>query len=1025
MTVATTLVFSDYTADGSTTAFGLAAYCQTADQLEVLIDDVVQSDAGYVISGLRDPGGVTATFSTAPTSGTVRVRRVIPLTQGVDTQNNEVTYQQVFDDALDRQVMGLQQVAEQVSRAIQVAQGDTPITVPAAADRVDGEMLMWANGGTEIVGARAAVPASVNVSSYWSSVLALTTRTAVQRELAIVTISPFSAQFGSVGDGVTDDVVTNQLCMDYCATLASSGAWRVQMDMGGRASRHIASALRGKAGVEIVNGQGLFSTVAVSTSDYQPVFAWVIWEGTVASANTTNILETTILGSQAAVIDASGGLVAGDQVMVTHTPPQTNLTAGINSSTTTIPVTDTTGWPNVGVAMVDSERIAYVSKTPTSITARTTTGRGTLGSSAASHSNGARVSLWHSGWYWIAGNTPRIPAEMNYIEAAPRNLASGMRSVMLRHGHDFKYSPSLSAGLRKVTAVKNVGLRNFTLIGSTSQGRVGGYEVGYLARYVDGFRSIDCAVLYCADKHGWLDSTVNWKIDKQFMLGKADFDVTDYDGHYGVAVDNCSTWGSVTNCHGRNIYKTITFGASGLSSTAGQAYRGIPRWVSGDNNSMWNGGNPKDNAHGLYEFHSPVQHARLTNSYGADGQEGISFDGGEDLVFEGFQIAGWTRQAIGADGCYRMNGLKVGGGVINRRTLLAAGTRVANGFNAAATAFDVTDANWINDIINDFSPALVQIGDEKIQVGSRNASNGFTGATRAMFGTTAASHLTGDRVYGLGSYEAVPIDLQLYYCKRLLVDPDKFATDLTGAMTNSQNTVPVADLSLFDAATAANPKFAEIEGELSGDGYASEIVSYTGKSAATGAGTLTGVARGQADTNAVSHVQYMQVQQYTCALTNIDIHDMDVETDIGRPCITIYGYNPSENCRLYGVGIKYTGPTPMTEFAAYVQPHGWAFEGAGKKIQGYTYGYRSQGNRQRITNLNACLAVQNTSGGYGALIEGDGSTVFGLETDGLYQSLSIASTADKTRYDAVIGRRTTAALNNAGTNTSAGAAADV
>jgi hypothetical protein len=121
MTVATTLVFSEYTADGSTTAFGLAAYCQTADQVEVLIDDVVQSDATYTVSGLRSPTGVTATFSTAPTSGTVRVRRVLPLTQGVDTQNNEVTYQEVFDDALDRQVMVDQQLDETLGRTLRVA----------------------------------------------------------------------------------------------------------------------------------------------------------------------------------------------------------------------------------------------------------------------------------------------------------------------------------------------------------------------------------------------------------------------------------------------------------------------------------------------------------------------------------------------------------------------------------------------------------------------------------------------------------------------------------------------------------------------------------------------------------------------------------------------------------------------------------------------------------------------------------------------------------------------------------------
>ena len=146
MTVATTLVFSEYDADGSTTAFGLNAYCQTADQVEVLIDDVVQSDAAYTVSGLRSPTGVTATFSTAPTSGTVRVRRKLPLTQGVDTQNNEVTYQEVFDDALDRQVMVDQQLAEEIGRSIRFEQGETGVVLPSAADR-GGMILGFDVGG--------------------------------------------------------------------------------------------------------------------------------------------------------------------------------------------------------------------------------------------------------------------------------------------------------------------------------------------------------------------------------------------------------------------------------------------------------------------------------------------------------------------------------------------------------------------------------------------------------------------------------------------------------------------------------------------------------------------------------------------------------------------------------------------------------------------------------------------------------------------------------------------------------------
>lgn len=126
MTVTTTAVFNDYAGDGTTTAFALLAYCQTAEQVEALVDDVVQSSAGYTVTGLGDAGGVTVTFDTAPADDTVvRVRRVLPLTQETDTVNNETILQDVLDDALDRQVMVDQQLAEEIGRALKTEQGGT------------------------------------------------------------------------------------------------------------------------------------------------------------------------------------------------------------------------------------------------------------------------------------------------------------------------------------------------------------------------------------------------------------------------------------------------------------------------------------------------------------------------------------------------------------------------------------------------------------------------------------------------------------------------------------------------------------------------------------------------------------------------------------------------------------------------------------------------------------------------------------------------------------------------------------
>lgn len=840
--------------------------------------------------------------------------------------------------------------------------------------------------------------------------------------LGTISISPLSAAFGGVGDGVTDDLVALQACMDYCAGLAASGAFRVQMDLGGKAWRVIAGPVNGKSGVVVVNGTGLFSTVALHTTDYQPVFAWIVWEGTISAANDTLILETTILGSQETVIGASAGLTAGQLVMVTHTPPIANLSAGITNAATTIPIGAgvPAAWPSAGQIWIDSECITYTSKDATNVYARATGGRAQRGTSAAAHSSGARISLHHGGWYWQQRSTPRIPAELNYVFEAPRNLQSGKRSLLLRYAHDRKYSPTLDAGIRKITPVTNVGLRNVTLTGTTAQGRVGGYEVGWYTRYVDTFMIDNWRMTLCSDKHGWCDSSINGLISDGFVLGKADSST--YDGHYGPEIANCSTNIHVSRVQGRNIFKVVTFGASGLSSAAAsQTWRGVPRWVWTDHVSMGNGGNPRDNAHGIIEPHTPVQHAFFKNTYGWDAQELVSLDGGEDITVEGGACNRWGRQAAGADGCFEMRGLKLGDFSIGERSLLAIGTRLANGINNSQTTMDLTDASWITDLTNDFTPVHGLVGTEKIQLGSRDSGNGFTGMTRALFGSTAASHLTGDRLYPLGSYEAIPLDFDFTQCKLLLKDPDQQADVIdAAAMTNSVTTVPVKNLALWPDATAGAPQFAEIEGESSGNGYASEVVSYTGKSGSSGAGTLTGVTRGMFGTEAVAHSADRLVMPYTCALTDIDIHDIDCNQDIPRPVLNITGYNPSENCVARGIGGRWKQATRNTEYAVVLQPHRWGYHPNGKKLVGFSYGVRSSGHEQEILGVSATRGLADTTGGAAVYVEGDRTIVERTKARNLYGAVETAAAADKTSVQGSRSYGATAAngVTDGGTNSS-------
>ncbi len=85
-----------------------------------------------------------------------------------------------------------------------------------------------------------------------------------------------------------------------------------------------------------------------------------------------------------------------------HYDYTTALTADINNSATTIPVTSTTGFSNSGAIIIENEIITYTSITATSFTGCT---RHTNGSAQASHTNGTAVG---GAQVVSAANTPTL-----------------------------------------------------------------------------------------------------------------------------------------------------------------------------------------------------------------------------------------------------------------------------------------------------------------------------------------------------------------------------------------------------------------------------------------------------------------------------------------------------------------------------------------------------------------------------------------------------------------------------------------
>ena len=89
------------------------------------------------------------------------------------------------------------------------------------------------------------------------------------------------------------------------------------------------------------------------------------------------------------IVSLAGNVMAGEIDFA-----RTKLTAAIDDDDTTLSVSSTTGFPDVGLVVIGDERIAYSDTTATSFTGSLAQPllRGTGGSDAIEHSVGAKVS---------------------------------------------------------------------------------------------------------------------------------------------------------------------------------------------------------------------------------------------------------------------------------------------------------------------------------------------------------------------------------------------------------------------------------------------------------------------------------------------------------------------------------------------------------------------------------------------------------------------------------------------------------
>ena len=154
------------TANGATTVFPYTFEISSNTDIEVLVDNSTKAvGTDYTVDGIGNSGGGNVTFLSAPANGTIVTRiRKQPASQLSDYAPNEPVPAERIEADLDKLVMQIQQVREQLKRGLFLAKSSSIVDQVVGAP-VEGSFLRY-NAGTGYTHATPtnASPASLPIS---------------------------------------------------------------------------------------------------------------------------------------------------------------------------------------------------------------------------------------------------------------------------------------------------------------------------------------------------------------------------------------------------------------------------------------------------------------------------------------------------------------------------------------------------------------------------------------------------------------------------------------------------------------------------------------------------------------------------------------------------------------------------------------------------------------------------------------------------------------------------------------------
>lgn len=307
MTLSTTQSRVNYLGAGSTGPFAIPfRFFTNADLLVTKrstlgVDSTLTLTTDYTLTGAGNATGTLTLVTALATGEVLTIRRVPALTQAVDLRNQGPYYGATHEDALDRLVMQLQELRDELSRAVRIKESWDPALLSLLLKPETGKALVW-QSATEL-----------GNSTLDSSSVALPgeSRTVATLSAYLLNNRVFNVRdYGAVGDNSTDDYAAIQAAITAAAA-ATSGMAIVYLPVG---LYRISEGLTVPGGVTL-QGAGAYSDASGFGTDPRTQIRYTKTSGIAITLlgsateghKSIHLRDFVLLGTA----DADGGILVG------------------------------------------------------------------------------------------------------------------------------------------------------------------------------------------------------------------------------------------------------------------------------------------------------------------------------------------------------------------------------------------------------------------------------------------------------------------------------------------------------------------------------------------------------------------------------------------------------------------------------------------------------------------------------------------------------------------------------------------